>query len=188
MSLARFAGQALGALKRYAIPTLESGAIDWGGVALRYGPDAAFSGIYAATAPLPDGMGIGDRLGLAAENMLWQTVPGVLGATGAGTAARRMGASRQIAQSAAGMGDMGGMILGPMGSMMADQALYDAGSSLTLYPFQRKIQEKAEKDAQLRRELELQGAFEQGINSAGAAIGNSNQIEGIDRLLMALYG
>ena len=163
----RMAGGLLQHLKRYGLPE------SVGDAAMRFGPDIGFSALYAAT--VPEGYAnAGERAGLFAEDVLTQTLPGLVGSAVVGTAARRMGASKAMAHQLAGGADMIGSMAGPM-----------LAGPLGLRPVSRSLDERAMKDAELQRQLELEGAFAQGANSVLPGLGNLRPVQTIDQ---ALYG
>jgi hypothetical protein len=161
------AGGLLQHLKRYGLPSSA------GEAAMRFGPDIGFSALYAATVPQGYAEG-GERVGLFAEDMLTQTLPGVLGSAVVGTAARRMGASKAMAHQLAGGADMIGSITGPM-----------LAGPLGLRPVSRSLDERAAKNAELQRQMELEGAFAAGANSILPGLGNLHSVQTLDQ---ALYG
>jgi hypothetical protein len=167
MGKARMAGSILRQLKTFGLPSSA------GEAAMRFGPDIGFSALYAATVPQGYAEG-GERVGLFAEDMLTQTLPGVLGSAVVGTAARRMGASPMMARQLAGGADMMGSIAGPM-----------LAGPLGLRPVSRSLDERAAKNAELQRQLELEGAFAAGANSLMPGLGSLRPVQTIDQ---ALYG
>lgn len=167
MGKARMAGSILKQLQQYGLPA------NLGEAALRFGPDIGFSALYAATVPEGYAQG-GERVGLFAEDMLTQSLPGVIGSAVVGTAARRMGASKAMAHQLAGGADMLGSIAGPM-----------LAGPLGLRPVSRGLDERAAKNAELQRQMELEGAFAAGANSLVPGLGSLHSVQTIDQ---ALYG
>jgi hypothetical protein len=149
---------------------------DIGEAAGRFGPDLAFSALYASTVPQDYANGP-ERLGLFAEDFASQAVPGILAAGLGGVAARRFGASTRMAGQIAGYLDMGASIAAPM-----------AAGPLGLRPMSRHLDERAMQNAELQAELERQGIFEQGLMAGAQRFGDSHMIEGIDSALAGLYG
>ena len=169
MSKMRMAGSLLRQLKTYGLPRS-------GGEALgRFGMDAAFSGLYAATVPGEYANPL-ERVGLFAEDMATQSLPGIAAAGLTGLAARRFGMSHHRARELAGTADMVGSLAGPM-----------LAGPLGLRPISRILDERAMKDAELQRQLELQGAFEQGLNSLGQGFVNTPAVQGVGNTL-SLFG
>lgn len=147
-----------------------------GEAAGRFGPDLAFSALYAATVPGEYANGM-ERAGLFAEDLLTQSVPGVLASGLGGTAARRFGANRATASGIANALDMGFSIAAPM-----------AAGPLGLRPMSRALDEKAMKNAELQAQLEREGIFQQGLMAGAQGLGGSHMITGIDNALAGLYG
>ena len=172
MAKMRMAGRLLKQLRGYGLPS------GFGEAALRFGPDIGFSALYAATMPEGyfdenDHLGL-ERMGVLLEDIGTQAMPGVLGSAVVGTAARRMGAGRNMARQLAGGADMIGSIAGPM-----------LAGPLGLRPVSRSLDERAAKNAELQRQMELEGAFAAGANSILPGLGNLHSVQTIDQ---ALYG
>jgi len=138
MSRMRMAGSLLQNLGRYGLPRS-------GGEALgRFGMDAVFSGLYAATVPGEYANPL-ERVGLFAEDMATQSLPGIAAAGLTGIAARKLGMGHQRARQLAGTAD----------------------------------------NAELQRQLELQSAFEQGLNSLGQGFVGTHAVQGVGNTLSA---
>jgi hypothetical protein len=140
-----------------------------GDAAARFGPDLAFSALYASTVPGEYANGP-ERLGLFAEDFASQAVPGALAAGIGGTVARRFGARQRMAGQIAGYLDM--MFAGQLG----------------LRPVAHALDERARKNAELQAQLEREGIFQQGLNAAAQRFGQTPMVEGVDNALMGLYG
>jgi hypothetical protein len=147
-----------------------------GDAAARFGPDLAFSALYASTVP-GDYANTPERIGLAAEDFATQAVPGMLAAGIGGTLARRFGAGPRMAGQIAGYLDMGASLTAPM-----------FAGQLGLKPVARSLDERAQKNAELQAQLEREGIFQQGLNAAAQRFGQTPMVEGIDNALMGLYG
>ena len=147
-----------------------------GEAAARFGPDLAFSALYAGTVPADYANGM-ERAGLLAEDFATQAIPGVLAAGLGGTIARRFGASPRMAGQIAGYLDMGASITAPM-----------IAGPLGLRPMSRSLDERATKNAELQAQLEREGIFQQGLIQGAQGFGNSHMISGIDNALAGLYG
>lgn len=167
MANMRMAGNILRQLRHFGMPSSTGEAL------MRFGPDLGFSALYAAT--VPDGYANGvERAGLFMEDIATQSVPGMLGSALVGTAARRLGAGLPMARQLAGGADMIGSIAGPM-----------LAGPLGLRPVSRSLDERAAKNAELQRQMELEGAFAAGANSILPGLGNLHSVQTIDQ---ALYG
>lgn len=149
---------------------------DLGEAAGRFGPDLAFSALYASTVP-GEYANTPERLGLFAEDLLTQSVPGVLAAGLGGTVARRFGARQRMAGQIAGYLDMGASMAAPI-----------AAGPLGLRPVSRALDERAQKNAELQAQLEREGIFQQGLMAGAQGLGNSHMVAGIDGALAGLYG
>lgn len=160
----------LAQLRHYGLPK------NLGEAAGRFGPDLAFSALYASTVPQDYANGP-ERLGLFAEDFATQAVPGILAAGLGGIGARRFGANRRMAGQIAGYLDMGASFAAPL-----------AAGPLGLRPMTRHLDERAMQNAELQAELERQGIFEQGLMAGAQGIGGSHAISGIDAALAGLYG
>jgi hypothetical protein len=141
---------------------------DLGEAVGRFGPDLAFSALYAGTVPGEYANPM-ERIALGAEDLATQAVPGVLAAGLGGTIARRMGANRRLAGQIAGGVDMAASIGVPM---FAQQ--------MGLRPFASHLDERARKNAELQAQMEREGIFQQGLNAAADRFGNSPMIQGLD--------
>jgi len=169
MSGMRMAGSLLQNLGRYGLPRS-------GGEALgRFGMDAAFSGLYAATVPGEYANPL-ERVGLFAEDMATQSLPGIAAAGLTGIAARKLGMGHQRARQLAGTADMVGSLAGPM-----------LAGPLGLRPISRTLDARAMQNAELQRQLELQSAFEQGLNSLGQGFVDTHAVQGVGNTL-SLFG
>jgi len=160
----------LGQIKHFGLPK------GIGEAAQRFGPDLAFSALYASTVPADYANGP-ERLGLFAEDFASQAVPGVLAAGLGGTVARRFGARQRMAGQIAGYLDMGASLTTPM-----------FAGQLGLRPVAHALDERAQKNAELQAQLEREGIFQQGLNAAAQRFGQTPMVEGIDNALMGLYG
>lgn len=147
-----------------------------GEAALRFGPDLAFAGLYAANVPQEYASGL-ERAGLFAEDVVSQTLPGVIGSALVGVGARRLGMKYGAARSLAGTTDMIASMTVPM-----------AARSMNLLPVQRTLDERAAKNAELQRQMEAQGIFEQGLVAGAQGFANDSALRGIDLALANLYG
>jgi hypothetical protein len=160
----------LGQLKHFGMPK------GLGDAAARFGPDLAFSALYASTVPGEYANGP-ERLGLFAEDLLTQSVPGVLAAGVGGTVARRFGARQRMAGQIAGYLDLGASMAAPI-----------AAGPLGLRPISKGLDEKARQNAELQAQLEREGIFQQGLMAGAQGLGNSHMVAGIDNALAGLYG
>jgi hypothetical protein len=161
------AGTLLQNLGRYGLPRSSGEALG------RFGLDAAFSGLYAATVP-GDYASPLERVGLFAEDMATQSLPGIAAAGLTGVAARKLGMGHQRARELAGTADMVGSIAGPM-----------LAGPIGLRPVSRMLDERAMQDAELQRQLELQTAFEQGLNGLGQGFIDTHAVQGVGNTLSA---
>ena len=144
--------------------------------AYRFGPDLAFAGLYAANVPKDYANGL-ERAGLFAEDLISQTLPGVIGSALVGVGARRLGVNPAMARSLAGTTDMIASMTAPM-----------AARSFNLLPIQRGLDERAARNAQLQQEMERQGIFEQGLMAGAQGLSGSVPVRSIDAALANLYG
>ena len=160
----------LGQLRHFGLPK------GLGEAAARFGPDLAFSALYASTVP-GDYANTPERLGLFAEDFASQAVPGMLAAAVGGTVARRFGARQRMAGQIAGYLDTAASLTAPM-----------FAGQLGLRPVAHSLDERARKNAELQAQLEREGIFQQGLNAAAQRFGQTPMVEGIDNALMGLYG
>ena len=167
MSRMRMAGSLLQNLGRYGLPRSSGEALG------RFGMDAVFSGLYAATVPGEYANPL-ERVGLFAEDMATQSLPGIAAAGLTGIAARKLGMGHQRARQLAGTADMVGSLAGPM-----------LAGPLGLRPISRTLDARAMQDAELQRQLELQSAFEQGLNSLGQGFVGTHAVQGVGNTLSA---
>jgi len=143
---------------------------DLGGVVSRFGPDLAFSALYARTVPNEY---VDDdpkkRLVLGVEDAFNQAIPGIVAAGLGGTIARRMGANHRLAGHIAGYADTIASLTVPMFSQQ-----------MGLRPFASHLDEQARKNAELQAQMEREGIFQQGLNAAAQRFGDTPMIQGLD--------
>jgi hypothetical protein len=156
-------------VKRYGLPA------SLGETAMRVAPDALFSTMYAATVPDEYASGT-ERAGLFTEDFLTQSLPGMLAAGIGGAAARRFGASRQMAHQIAGGLDTVASLTFPM-----------AAGSLGLRPVSHALDERAKKNAELQARMDREGIFQQGLQAGASQFAQTPLVQGFDGL-MGLYG
>ena len=168
MGKARMAGTLLQNIGRYGLPRSAGDALG------RFGLDAAFSGLYAATVP-GDYANPMERAGLFLEDMATQSLPGIAAAGISGVAARKLGMNHAQARHIAGTADMIGSMAGPM-----------LAGPIGLRPISRALDERAMQNAELQRQMELQSAFEQGLSSVGSSFVNTPMVQGVGNSLSLL--
>jgi hypothetical protein len=155
--------------KRYGLPAnLAEGAG-------RFGMDALFSTMYAATVP-DDYANPLEKAGLFTEDLLTQSIPGVIAAGIGGAAARRLGASRSMAGHIAGGLDTAASLAFPM-----------VAGSLGLRPMSHTLDERAKKNAELQARMDREGIFQQGLQAGANQFAQTPLIQGLDGMT-GLYG
>lgn len=168
----RFPGLAMRSLKEaqhFGVPkTL-------GEAAMRVGPDALFSTMYAATVP-DDYANPLEKAGLFTEDFLTQSVPGILAAGLGGAAARRLGMGTRMAGQIAGGLDMAASLGFPM-----------VAGSLGLRPMSHTLDERAKKNAELQARMDREGIFQQGLQAGANQFAQTPLIQGLDGMT-GLYG
>ena len=173
MSVARFAGPALKALKGILVPRTAAGGVAYGQLAARYAPDVLYSGLSAAM--LPEGATTGERLGVAAEDLGIGLLGSLAGQTMGGGAARLAG-KRLSNEGRDLVATMGDLMVGAPVSVWAPTPVWDSAINRITEEQYKKQQQQEAAQAQANQEMSEAQAQQELISlllGAGAVSGRA---------------
>lgn len=173
MSVARFAGPALKALKGILVPRTAAGGVAYGQLAARYAPDLLYAGLSSAM--LPQGATGGERLGVAAEDLGIGLLGSVLG-QGLGGGAARLAGKRLSQEGRDLVATMGDLMVGAPVNMLAPRPMFESAINRISEEQYKKQQQQEAAQAQMTQEMSEAQAQQELISlllGAGAISGRA---------------